>query len=89
MSSSLKGIQHRMQSVLLVSAIVAGLGVSLGLVLSIALNMLLVEYFALDKIPGYLLPLGMLTLCLVGQLAVLGPARKAAAISPAVATRTV
>ena len=31
MSSSLKGIQHRMQSVLLVSAIVAGLGVSLGL----------------------------------------------------------
>ncbi len=30
-SSSLKGVQHRMQSVLLVSAIIAGLGVSLGL----------------------------------------------------------
>lgn len=29
--SSLKGVQHRMQSVLLVSAIIAGLGVSLGL----------------------------------------------------------
>ncbi len=30
-SSSPKGVQHRMQSVLLVSAIIAGLGVSLGL----------------------------------------------------------
>ncbi len=30
-SSSLKGVQHRMQSVLLVSAIIVGLGVSLGL----------------------------------------------------------
>lgn len=69
--------------------IISVVGVSLGLVLSIALNMLLVEYFSLAKLPTYLLPLGMVTLCLVGQLAVLGPARKAAAISPAVATRTV
>jgi putative ABC transport system permease protein len=34
-------------------------------------------------------PLGILVLVVLGQLAVLGPARRASLVSPAVATRTV
>ncbi|WHZ19722.1 MAG: ABC transporter, permease protein [Rhodanobacteraceae bacterium] len=64
-------------------------GVLLGCVLAYALNLLLMKYYALQVLPlGYLL-VGALTLWLIGQLAVLGPALRAAAVPPAVATRSV
>jgi putative ABC transport system permease protein len=49
----------------------------------------LVNSFSLNAIDWYYIPLGMLILWLVGQIAVYGPARKAASIAPATATRTV
>ena len=64
-------------------------GVSIGAALTVALNMLMVETFALTRITWYLVPLAMLTLCVVGQVAVFGPAKKASSVPPAVATRTV
>lgn len=65
-------------------------GVVVGAALAIGLNMFLVQAFDLD--PGSLLvlvPVAMLALVVIGQLAVLGPARRASLVSPAVATRTI
>ena len=64
-------------------------GVTLGGALAVGLNMWMVELFALTRVAWYLVPVSMVLLCIVGQVAVLGPARKAASVSPAVATRTV
>jgi len=65
-------------------------GVLLGAGLAVGLNMYMVEAFDLD--PASLLvlvPTAMVALVLIGQLAVLGPARKASLVPPAVATRTI
>jgi putative ABC transport system permease protein len=40
-------------------------------------------------LPAIYLPVGALVLWLIGQVSVLGPARRAAAVPPAVATRSV
>lgn len=68
---------------------ISGVGVLLGGAMAVGLNMWMVEAFALTRINAWLLPVAMLLLCLVGQLAVFGPARRAASVPPAVATRTV
>ncbi len=47
------------------------------------------EKYELPRLPAGFLPLGAVVLWLLGQLAVLGPAMRAAAVPPAVATRTV
>ena len=57
--------------------------------LTIGLNILMIETFSLTRIAWYLVPVAMLMLLAVGQAAVLGPARRASAVPPAVATRTV
>jgi len=64
-------------------------GVAAGGGLAVGLNMLMVDMFALTRVAWYLVPSGMALLLLVGQAAAFGPARKAAAVPPAVATRTV
>lgn len=65
-------------------------GVLIGAGLTVGLNMLLVEQFNIDPGPMVLLvPGAMLLLLLIGQAAVLGPARRASLVPPAVATRTV
>jgi len=64
-------------------------GVLIGAGLTIGLNMFMIETFSLTRISWYLLPVAMLILCIVGQIAVLGPARRASSVPPAVATRTV
>lgn len=69
--------------------LISTVGVVLGAVLTIGLNIVLVNSFSLDAIDWYYIPLGMIILWLVGQIAVYGPARKAAGIAPATATRTV
>jgi putative ABC transport system permease protein len=63
--------------------------VILGAALIIGLKILLVNTFGLDRLDWFYIPVGMLVLWLVGQVAVFGPARKAANIPPALATRTV
>lgn len=68
---------------------ISTVGVVMGAIFTVSLNMVLVNVFSLAKIDWYYLPLGMLALWLVGQIAVFGPAKKAANIPPALATRTV
>jgi putative ABC transport system permease protein len=65
-------------------------GVVLGAAMAVGLNMLLVEAFDVDPASLLILvPGAMLALVIIGQLAVLGPARRASQVPPAVATRTV
>jgi len=69
--------------------IISGVGVLIGAALTIGLNILMIETFALERIAWYLVPVAMLLMLGIGQAAVFGPARKASAVPPAVATRNV
>jgi len=69
--------------------IISLIGVLLGAALTIGLNIIMIEAFTLTRIAWYLVPLAMLMLLVVGQAAVLGPAKRASSVPPAVATRTV
>jgi putative ABC transport system permease protein len=64
-------------------------GVVLGAILTVLANVWLVETLGFPKLNWLYLPIGMLGLLLIGQLAAFGPARRAGRISPALATRTV
>jgi len=64
-------------------------GVVLGVLLAFAINLLLMQHYELPRLPLYYLPIGALVLWGLGQLAVLGPALRAAAVPPVVATRSV
>ncbi len=64
-------------------------GIVLGMALAYALNLLLMTHYELPRLPLYYLPIGALVLWGLGQLAVLGPALRAAAVPPVVATRSV
>lgn len=68
--------------------IVSG-GIVLGMLLGQAANLLLMTHYELPRMPLYVLPIGAVLLWLLGQLAVLGPARRAAAVPPVEATRAV
>ena len=70
------------------NTIVSGIGLVVGSVLAIGLNILMVQAFALEPLAWYVIPAGALALWLVGQLAVAGPARRASRITPAIATRS-
>nr|WP_199043368.1 FtsX-like permease family protein [Dyella sp. ASV24] len=67
--------------------VIVGAGVVLGVVLAYGLNMLLMERYALERLPWFYVPAGALVLCLIGQAAVLGPALRASTVPPVVATR--
>ena len=64
-------------------------GIVLGTLLAFAINLLLMKQYELPRLPLYYLPVSAFTLWLLGQLAVLGPALRAAAVPPVVATRSV
>ena len=64
-------------------------GVVIGAIGSVGLNWFLDTQYSVGRVPLWYLPLGMLALWALGQLAVLAPARRAAAIPPALATRSV
>jgi putative ABC transport system permease protein len=68
--------------------LLASAGIALGMGLAYAGNLLLMRHFELARLPLSYLPAGALLLWLVGQLAVLGPALRAASIPPVVATRS-
>jgi len=68
--------------------LISTIGLVIGGVLSVALNMAMVEAFALEPLAWYVIPVAMLALWGVGQAAVAGPARKASNITPAIATRS-
>ncbi|UYB51787.1 ABC transporter permease [Xanthomonas sp. AM6] len=68
--------------------LLAGAGIALGMLLAYAANLYLMSAYELERLPLWYLPVGALTLWLLGQLAVLGPARRATRVPPAVATRS-
>lgn len=65
------------------------LALILGTLLALIINQMLMQHYELSRLPWPYLPLGALLLITLGQLAVLGPSRRAAAVPPAVATRGV
>ncbi|MGA0586857.1 ABC transporter permease [Dyella sp. KRB-257] len=69
--------------------LIVSVGITLGMLLAYLLNAVLMKFYELPRLPLYYLPVGALALWLLGQLAVLGPALRAAAVPPVVATRSV
>ncbi|KAB7765863.1 ABC transporter permease [Xanthomonas maliensis] len=68
--------------------LLASAGIVLGMLLAYAANLYLMSAYELPRLPLWYLPVGALALWLLGQLAVLGPARRATRVPPAVATRS-
>ena len=68
---------------------ITSVGVLLGAAMTVGLNIILVNNFEMDTIDWAYIPVGMIVLWLVGLFAAFGPAKKAASIAPAIATRTV
>ncbi|MDE2497669.1 MAG: FtsX-like permease family protein [Xanthomonadaceae bacterium] len=64
-------------------------GIVLGIVQAVAVNLALMKWFEVSRLPLWYLPVGAVVLWLLGQLAVLAPALRAAAVPPVVATRSV
>lgn len=74
---------------LLENWIITSFGVIVGTGLAVALNIWLVNAYELTPIAWYYIPIGIIGLWLLGLISVLGPALRAARVSPALATRTV
>ncbi|ODV14606.1 MAG: ABC transporter permease [Rhodanobacter sp. SCN 68-63] len=68
--------------------LLATLGIALGMVLAYGINLFLMHRYELPRLPAFYLPVGAVALWLIGQAAVLGPALRAAAVPPVVATRS-
>ncbi|MFO7340384.1 MAG: FtsX-like permease family protein, partial [Lysobacteraceae bacterium] len=68
--------------------LLATVGILLGMVLAFAINQVLMGRYDLARLPLWYLPVGAVLLWGLGQLAVLPPARRAASIPPATATRS-
>jgi putative ABC transport system permease protein len=77
------------QYFLVENGLITTAGVVLGCVLALAIGSWLSAAFALPRMDLYYLVGGVLTLWVLGQLAAWWPARRAAAVPPSVATRTV
>jgi putative ABC transport system permease protein len=69
--------------------LLATIGIALGMVLAYGINLFLMLHYELPRLPVIYFPVGAIALWLIGQLAVLGPALRAAAVPPVVATRSV
>jgi len=69
--------------------LIVGVGIVLGSLGAVALNLWLMRHYELAHMPLAWLGTGAVVLWLLGQLAVLGPALRAAAVPPVVATRSV
>ncbi|MDY4294361.1 MULTISPECIES: FtsX-like permease family protein [unclassified Xanthomonas] len=68
--------------------LLASTGIVLGMLLAYAINQWLMGKYELPRLPLSYLPIGAVALWLLGQLAVFAPARRAADVPPAVATRS-
>jgi len=66
---------------------IAGAGAAIGVALAVSLNLWMVNSFAMQRLnTGYPF-IGAIVVLVLGQVAVLWPALKAASIPPALATR--
>lgn len=69
------------------NVLIIGIGIMLGFPLAYLLNSLLMSAYDVPRLSGAYLPIGAIALLLLGQFAVLGPALKAASVSPNEAVR--
>jgi putative ABC transport system permease protein len=69
--------------------LLATIGIVVGMVLAYGINLFLMTHYELPRLPSSYFPIGAVALWLIGQVAVLGPAMRAAAVPPVVATRSV
>ncbi len=69
--------------------LLATIGIALGMVLAYGINLFLMLHYELPRLPAVYFPIGAVVLWLIGQAAVLGPALRAAAVPPVVATRSI
>ena len=65
------------------------IGIVLGAIGAVTLNWFLDTEFQTGRMPLFYLPVGVVALWILGQISVLAPARRAAGIPPALATRSV
>lgn len=77
-----------MRYFMLENFMISTVGVVIGGILAIALNIFMVESFDLTPMTWWIVPVAMVILWIVGQVAVAGPARRATAIAPSIATRS-
>ena len=68
---------------------IAGGGAVLGIALAVGLNLYLMQHMEMARLPIAVVLAGVLLVLILGQAAVFLPARHAAAVPPAMATRTV
>jgi putative ABC transport system permease protein len=67
--------------------LIAGAGAAIGVALALSLNLWMVNAFAMQRLNTSYALIGAIVVLLLGQVAVLWPALKAASIPPALATR--
>ena len=80
---------HIMQYFQTENLLLSTAGVVIGMGLAFGINLYLMQHYEMNRMPWFYLPGGAIALWLLGQLAVFGPARRAAAVPPVVATRAV
>jgi putative ABC transport system permease protein len=78
---------HIMQHFQTENFLLSSAGVAAGMVLAFGINLYLMQHYQLNRMPWYYLPVSAIALWVLGQLAVLGPALRAANVPPVVATR--
>jgi putative ABC transport system permease protein len=69
--------------------VISGAGAVLGLALAVGLNLLLMRFFEMDRLPVLYVLAGIVVVLGLGQAAVFVPARRASNVPPVVATRSV
>ncbi|HEU0276883.1 MAG TPA: ABC transporter permease [Rhodanobacteraceae bacterium] len=67
---------------------IAGMGVVLGAIVAVGLNLSLMRQFQMDRMPVPYVLIGVVALLALGQAAVFAPARRASRVSPVEATRS-
>ena len=67
--------------------LLATAGIALGCAAAIGINVWLMAHYAVPRLPIVYLPIGAVALWTLGQLAVLGPALRAARVAPTLAMR--
>jgi putative ABC transport system permease protein len=67
--------------------VLATMGIVLGMGMAYAINLFLMAHYELPRLPAVYLPVGAALLWILGQVAVLAPALRAASVPPVVATR--
>ncbi|HJR14064.1 MAG TPA: FtsX-like permease family protein [Rhodanobacteraceae bacterium] len=67
--------------------LIAGVGVVIGVLLAVGLNLWLMSHYEMTRIPLPYVLIGVLAMLAIGQAAVFAPARRASNVPPVVATR--